>query len=116
MTRKIAIRAAPSCCRWRRSCHAALNWYTIETSRSGSAQGGGDDQYLAYGRLLERMGASVHRAAAYRRWNRCRHTDAAAREPAPRLHDAPRASDPRMGDNGGVLVVAAGPRTSTIRC
>src|SRR5258706_6825918 len=65
MTRKTAIRAALVALPLAAFLlYAALNWYTIEEEeiRIGASQAAMQDPYLAYGRLLERMGASVHTA------------------------------------------------------
>src|SRR5258706_5203171 len=65
MTRKTAIRAALVALPLAAFLlYAALNWYTIEEEeiRIGASQAAMQDPYLAYGRLLERMGASVHAA------------------------------------------------------
>src|SRR5258706_7905061 len=66
MTRKTAIRAALVALPLAAFLlYAALNWYTIEDEafRIGASEAAMQDPYLAYGRLLEGMGASVHRAA-----------------------------------------------------
>src|SRR6185503_10508079 len=66
MTRKTAIRAALVALPLAAFLlYAALNWYTIEDEeiRVGSSEAAIQDPFLAYGRLLERMGASVQRAS-----------------------------------------------------
>jgi hypothetical protein len=65
MTRKSAIRAALIALPLVASLlYAALNWYALEDEeiRIGASEAAMEDRYLAYGRLLERMGASVGRA------------------------------------------------------
>jgi len=66
MTRKTAIRAALVALPLAAFLlYAALNWYTIEDEeiRVGSSEAAIQDPFLAYGRLLERMGASVQKAS-----------------------------------------------------
>jgi len=66
MKRKTAIRAALIALPLTAFLlYAALNWYTIEDQeiRIGASEAARQDRYLAYARLLERMGASVRSAA-----------------------------------------------------
>jgi hypothetical protein len=114
MTRKTAIRAALVVLPLAAFLlYAALNWYTIEDEpiRIGASDAATQDPYLAYGRLLERMGASVHRAAG-----------PSALESLP-AHGTLLLANRRLAymtpqrvrairewvDNGGALVVAAEP-------
>ena len=65
MNRKLALRAAlvglPLVAAL---LYIALNWYTLEdeTIRVGAGELAREDPYLAYGRLLDRMGARTERA------------------------------------------------------